>query len=98
MINQNYIVRQNKGRSRIWIEGRRLIEAGFVSGSRFDLFNGSDGIELTLTEEGRRKVSGSNGRAIIDLCGAACEPFKTGENVGIHYSHGSIVIYFEGAQ
>ena len=71
MINTH--VKQTSRGFRIWIEGSKLAEAGFVPNARFNIrYNPTEKrIELALHPEGKRKVSNSqrNGqdRPIIDI-------------------------------
>ena len=58
-----------KKNSRIWIEGERLIEAGFTVGSRYDRNVFTDKIELMLSGTGKYKVSGKGDKPIIDTTG-----------------------------
>ena len=88
---QAYTVRANRGRARIWIEGARLERAGFTSGARFTVENKGDRITLKPAADGR-KVSGKAGRPIIDITGANCAPFITGDAVAITYRANAITI------
>ena len=101
-VKQSYIVRSNRGKSRIWIQGKRLIGAGFVPGRHYRVERGA-GVLLYLIHadanlanikerEETRKVSGKGSTPIIDLSGAGCEPFATGDAVEITYSNGIITI------
>ena len=73
-----------KGTSRIWLEGKRLVEAGFEVGTRYDricksrtskefgtLHGSIEFIELTATPKGKFKVSGKGDKPIIDISGGA---------------------------
>ena len=55
--------------SRIWIEGRRLIDAGFAHGARYDVVWTDAGATLKLCPAGARKVAGTIDRPIIDITG-----------------------------
>ena len=83
MINTH--VKQTSRGFRIWIEGSKLSEAGFVPNARFNIrYNPTaKRIELALHPEGKRKVSNSqrNGqdRPIIDI-----ESKKIGEFFGVN--------------
>ena len=92
---QNYVVRSNKGRSRIWLEGKRLQSAGFTAGTMFSVIKAPCGIVLQVSTTGERKVSGKPDRPIIDLCGATVEPFTTGDAVRVVYFNNSIQIIEE---
>ena len=68
------IIGTNHGKavSRIWIEGKRLVEAGFTVGARYDRVwdsHTSFWIILRLDPDGRYKVSGKGERLIIDTSG-----------------------------
>ncbi len=92
MTNQQYTVRANKGRARIWIEGARLSAAGFTHHATYNVTSANSATILTLASDGKRKVSGAAARPIIDLCGKSCAPFETGDDVSITYQQGTIVI------
>lgn len=94
MRQQKYVVRANKGKPRIWIEGKRLTAAGFKAGDRFELMNtnASDSLLIRRRPEGGRRVSGNDSRPIIDLSGASCAPFATGDAVTITYSSTTILV------
>ena len=92
MTNQQYTVRANKGRARIWIEGARLSAAGFTHHATYNVMATGNIIGLVLAADGKRKVSGAAARPIIDLCGKSCAPFETGDDVSITYQQGTIVI------
>lgn len=95
-VNQKYVVRANRGKPRIWLEGKRLIDAGFECGDRFFAAELEGKLVLAKHPEGNRKVSGKNHRAIIDLSGSSCAPFQTGDAVSIWYTHDEIIICAEG--
>ncbi len=58
-----------KAQSRIWLEGQRLILAGFTVGARYNraVFPGC--IRLVLDPQGKYKVSGKGEKPIIDTTG-----------------------------
>lgn len=90
---QKYTVRANRGRARIWLEGKRLENAAFTVGARFDIESGDGDLLLCLDPNGSRKVSGKGERPIIDLSGRSCAPFKTGDAVEVEYYpyHGIVI-------
>lgn len=93
MTTQHYTVRANKGRARIWLEGKRLSSAGFAVGSRFNIEVIEGALVLRLDASGSRKVSGKGERPIIDISGGSCDPFVTGDAVQVDYiAEYSIVI------
>ena len=93
MTTQSYTVRANKGRARIWLEGKRLTAAGFAAGARFSPEVIEGALVLRLNPNGSRKVSGKGERPIIDMSGGSCDPFITGDAVQVDYiADHSIVI------
>jgi len=64
---------QNKGRPRIWLEGAILINAGFNHGDRFDVINEPNKLIIKRNPQGKRKISGSHDRPIIDMLGKVIE-------------------------
>jgi len=94
MTTQDYTVRSNRGAARIWIEGNRLVSAGFTRGRYFTLSHEGDTLKLSLVADkvaGARKVSGKDTKPIIDLTGKTV-PFDIGTAVTILYSTDSITI------
>lgn len=99
---QNYITRANRGKPRIWIQGKRLAAAGFTPGRQYLVNRWPDNMVLTLIPADRdpckspnfevRKVSGKGSTPIIDLSGKGCAPFITGDPVKITYLHDTIKI------
>jgi hypothetical protein len=89
---QDYTVRANKGKARIWIEGKRLVGAGFTRGQRYNITRHKSGLKLVLADDGSRKVCGKGERPLIDISGSGCDPCKTGDQVNIHYRVGIITI------
>ena len=73
----------NKGNRRIWVEGRRLAEAGFAKGDR--LSKSIEGRRLTLTKtsdpsEAKHRIAGTPDRPILDLCGKWVTKFIDGSD------------------
>ncbi len=90
---QHYTVRANRGKARIWLEGKRLESAAFTVGARFDIDVVDGDLILVLDPHGSRKVSGKGQRPIIDLSGRSCAPFNTGDAVEVeYYPYHAIVI------
>ena len=99
---QKYTVRANKGRARIWIEGGRLVRAGFKRGALYVACPTKDNerLYLVLVDDAEsyegcgklKKVSGKGERPVIDLSGAGCGPFKTGDAVVIHYKDTGMIV------
>lgn len=66
-----------QGNSRIWLEGKRLAEAGFTVGSRYkrivikgdETTNATPSIILGLDVDGEYRVSGKGEKPIIDITG-----------------------------
>lgn len=94
---QRYEVRANRGKPRIWLEGKRLDHAGFTVGARYNLDVVGGLIRMRLAEDGARKVSGKGERPIVDLSGRSCEPYTTGDPVLVEYHpSGLVLIKFAG--
>lgn len=56
----------NRGKARIWLEGKILEAAGWAKGTKFKATFGKDCIEYTKDDNGDRKVAGTETRPIID--------------------------------
>lgn len=90
-------------RSRIWIEGARLVAHGFTAGAFFHRAWADDKLTLRLMSEAeylaaagaeRGKVSGKDGaKPIIDITGEKVrDTFGAGTHVNVKYAAGRITI------
>jgi len=61
---------RNKGRPRLWLEGKILTAAGFGPGDRYNFV---EGWIIKNNEEGSRKISGKGDKPIVDILGRALE-------------------------
>jgi DNA (cytosine-5)-methyltransferase 1 len=70
MITSQVKVGDNRGRRRVWLEGKRLIGFGFHHQAAYTVTY-ADGIVIARVAEGTadsRKVAGSEKRPILDIC------------------------------
>jgi len=82
-------------RTRVWIEGKRLTEAGFKVGARYTKKFNRVTIVLTLDSEGPLKVSSRGLVPIIDLSGKKIrEFFEDSDEVQVTFKQG--VITYKG--
>ena len=61
----------NRGKKRVWIESGPLEEFGWTTGTRYTFHSQPEGdgwARLDKDPSGKRKVAGTAGRPIIDLC------------------------------
>jgi DNA (cytosine-5)-methyltransferase 1 len=57
----------HRGAKRVWLEGKRLADAGFLHGVRYQVVAQGDALQLRLTPAGDHTVSGSEKRPVVDL-------------------------------
>jgi hypothetical protein len=88
-------------RTRIWIEGKRLVDHGFTVGKRFTRMWHKGALTIIVCSETvfakhavseRGTVSGKGEKPIIDITGAKVAATFTGTHVDVAYSKGTIVI------
>jgi hypothetical protein len=79
--------------SRIWIEGSRLIEAGFTHGTRYDVSRTLCGIVISAHPEGKRRVAGAPQRPIIDITGAIVRDNFRSDFAEVAFGHGVITAH-----
>ena len=91
---QEYKIGANRGRPRIWLEGKRLTAAGIGRGDRFRTHKVDDGVNIAIDPDGRRKVSGKGDRPIIDIVGSDVKywGFDIGDDVEVTYNYKWIFI------
>tara|TARA_R110002020_G_C15741754_1_gene725171 strand:+ start:132 stop:482 length:351 start_codon:yes stop_codon:yes gene_type:complete len=75
---------------RLWIEGKKLVNAQFNCTARYEIHYGPESIELCINEEGERAVMAS--RPVIDLHEKRVgEIFNEGDKIEVkYYAHGLI--------
>lgn len=81
--DHRFNVCQNRGNARIWIEGQRLLDAGFEHGDLFVLKEQAHRLVLVFDAKvvaeakpsQRRKVAGAALRPIIDINNKVCTRF-----------------------
>ncbi len=84
-------------RSRIWIEGDRLVQAGFTVGQRYNVQWLERSALLVLDPKGSKKVSGKGAHPIIDITGQkVIARFAMGTHVVAIFDKDTIAI-FRGA-
>jgi len=85
---------EHRGRPRIYMEGRWLIDAGFAPGRAYTLRYDQARIEITLAEDGRSVTGKRNGaHAVIDLnCAGLRDCLGDINRVTVHADAGSITI------
>lgn len=86
----------NRGRPRIWLEGKILTEAGFRRGDQFSIRTGEYWLKLTKDPEGSRKVSGKAEKPIIDIMGATLGPLQQVDRVLVRYEPDGGTLIIEG--
>ena len=88
-------------RTRIWLEGARLVAHGFNPGDRFERVWTPNGLQLercgeshfeTLARDAKGTVSGKGDKPIIDIVGARVASTFTGERVSVTYRPRKIII------
>lgn len=96
-VSAKFKIGTNKGKRRLWIDGKRLRDAGFVGGTQYrcECLPGAINMALNLGRPGRlRKVTGRpDGKPIVDLLGRDVElAFPTAEYVMVHFGGGRICV------
>jgi len=86
MIVASRKIGKNRGKPRLWIEGKLLFEAGFKHGDRWDLVSTtSETLLITKFSEGERKISGSSTRPVIDISGSTLGDLGAEPKVSLNY-------------
>ena len=67
----DYKLGTHKGARRVWLEGKRLADAGFRHGLRYSATAADGALVLQLSAQGSRKVSGTARRPVVDILNAA---------------------------
>lgn len=79
---------RNKGKPRLWIEGKLLVEAGLDHGNHWNLVPINGGFLIQRCADGKRKIAGKPGRPIIDIAGATLGALGDVEKVTLTYRPG----------
>lgn len=96
MTTQTLHVKPTSRGVRIWLEGKRLHDAGFVRHARYFRESNQDSITYYLHPEGSFKVAGRsrNGKdiAIIDFSAKEIAGFEPNQELLATYTDGQIII------
>ena len=79
---------QNRGKPRLWIEGKLLADAGLDHGERWNLVPISEGFLLQRDPNGSRKIAGKPGRPVIDIVGSSLGEIGKVAEVSLAYRPG----------
>lgn len=83
----------NRGKPRLWIEGKNLAAAGFKPGDTWTLVQTEAGFNICADSEGKRKIVGKGEKPIIDITGASLgEKVSRAETVTCTYEADSGLI------
>lgn len=90
---------QNRGKPRLWIEGKVLVDAGLDHGARWDLVPHEDGKGFDVVEnaDGKRKIAGKPGRPIIDITGKTLGAVGEAQSVTISQIEAGLSVRAEEA-
>lgn len=80
---------RNRGKPRLWIEGKVLLDAGFPNGAHWTLSQHGKGLTIYIDPEGKRRIAGTPDRPIIDIAGASLGLVGGMERVSITYQPGN---------
>jgi hypothetical protein len=90
---------QNRGKPRLWIEGKLLVEAGLDHGNHWDLVPINGGFLIQRSDDGKRKIAGKPGRPIVDIVGATLGDLGKAEHVTLTYRPGwGLIVVAEQAE
>jgi hypothetical protein len=85
-------------RSRVWLEGKRLVAHGFTQGTEYSTFMEGGKLVMVVGAVSMlgvtvRVVAGTKDRPIIDIVGVQIrEAFGKGTHVSVEYTMGRIVV------
>jgi len=68
----------NRGKPRAWVEGKFLIDAGWVRGVTYHQTIENGTLVLSAHESGKKRVAGSVWRPVLDLNGGYLTPLFEG--------------------
>jgi len=88
----------NRGKRRLWLEGKVLMEAGFAHGENWTLTQGRGSITIEADPDGKRRVSGKADRPVIDILGASLGDLQKAATVSISYYPGAGIIEVTGIE
>ncbi len=83
---------RNRGRARLWLEGKHLDAAGLPHGTHWRLDQTDTGLVLSKDPDGRRRIAGRPDRPVIDIVGTSLGVLAEAETVSVRYVPGSGVM------
>jgi len=96
-MKKTHKIGENRGKRRIWLDGKALTDAGFTPGSVYSCERGEGFLRLCIPAKADlplRKVSGRpTGKPIIDIIGRdVVAAFGASQAVSVEYRRGLIII------
>lgn len=79
---------RNRGKPRLWIEGKVLVEAGLTHGTAWELVPVNGGLLIQRSAAGKRKIAGKPDRPVVDIVGASLGTLGACEKVTLTYRPG----------
>ncbi len=83
---------RNRGKPRLWIEGKHLNAAGLAHGTLWTLEQTDSGLIIKADPNGKRRIAGRQDRPIIDIVGAGLGKISQATTVTVSYVTGSGVM------
>lgn len=93
----------NRGKPRLWIEGKVLVEAGLKRGDPWTLYPAvGGGLYIAYAVNGKRKIAGTDARPIVDVVGGPLDPLRDEqgnmpEHLELEWVEGSQIIRVQAA-
>ena len=84
----------NRGKRRIWLEGKELTDNGIRHGMRYNVMIGDCALRIVIDPDGKRKIAGTPARPIIDMSGGTVTMCFADiiEAFEIHKTHNGIAL------
>lgn len=88
----------NRGKPRLWLEGKLLTEAGFEHGENWTLTQRRGGITIEADADGKRRISGKADRPVIDIAAGGLGELQNATKVSVRYLPGAAIIEIDGIE
>jgi DNA (cytosine-5)-methyltransferase 1 len=86
----------NKGKRRIWLEGKVLTNAGINHGQRFNIIQSDNMLSIIIDPAGERKIAGGPNRPIIDMSAATITNSFTDDVAAVTVTQSSLGLILMG--
>ena len=88
----SYKLGTHRGNKRLWLEGKRLLDNGFVCDKRYNINYARNNIMIEFDSNGTHKINGTIKRPIIDINNRNLSASFNTDMVSVEFDEDNLII------